>query len=776
MRKSLLESLNRRKGFQPQLNGLRLGEGLQKPSLSPSLTGEMNSLNMVTTSSRNLRLKSPLPITKSSSTTSHYAMKLPLDNTPSLPTLENSTNSTPPSSYLTESKAGQRMKGLPARNQKSKGATNPKSATNSMQELAKTLPQSASIDISAKTVENPTMEEKTVQMEASEMHGQHPKYLRYNLWDEGLAMSSTTAEWSETARPLPRPPITEFSNRSATKTVSDNPDLFQVRTPVKVDVFEDLLKDHPNPSFVKSVCTGLREGFWPWADSVNLSYPLTHDESRPMPADETQCTFIRDQCLKEMHKGYFSESFGSDLLPGMYAMPIYAVPKPHSSDLRLVTDHSAGLFSLNSMIDHSMVTGFPLDNMRHHGEMLFDIRRSQGNVSLTLWKSDIADAYRLLPMHPLWQLKQIITIDGKRHVDRNLAFGSSSSPGIFISFNSLVAWIAKYVKEIRYLFDYVDDSSGSNRQGDTTWYAPYGKLLPSDQCKLLLLWDELGIPHKEKKQIHGSPLTIIGIEVDANRMTLCLPSDSRERLLTELKTWAANPPKASSGAFKLKYWERLAGWFNWALNVYPLLRPALNNVYAKMIGKGYKDQRIHINNAVRDDLTWAITHIESSEGVHLFRSFNWTPSSADFTIYCDACPDGMGFWYPVSKDGYHAPTPVKTPSNVIFYFEALCVLSALINVQQKAPRGSKILIYTDNTNTVDIFRTLRCLPPYNPLLKTAVDVLISNDYTLRVLHVKGEDNIIADALSRVRFSVALQHEPLLRLFDFNPPDLVGSSK
>ena len=613
-------------------------------------------------------------------------------------------------------------------------------------------------------------------METNELHGLHPKYLRHNLWDEGFSLSPATAEWSEHAAPLPRPPLTEFTNRSALKTISDHPDLFQVRSPVNVDVFEALLKDHPNPLFVKSVCTGLREGFWPWADTLTDCFPTTHDESRPMPTDEKQANFIREQCLKERQKGYFSESFGADLLPGMYAMPIYAVPKLHSVDLRLVTDHSAGLFSLNKMIDHSSVTGFPLDNMRHLGEMLFDVRHSQGNVPLNLWKSDIADAYRLLPMHPLWQIKQIITVDNERYVDRNLAFGSSSSPGIFISFNSLVAWIAKYVKLIKFIFGYVDDSSGSNKKGEMTWYAPYGKELPTDQCRLLLLWDELGIPHKERKQVYGSPLTIIGIDVDANRMTLSLPQEARDRLLTELKIWAANPPKTSSGGFKLKYWERLAGWFNWALNVYPLLRPALNNVYAKMIGKGYKDQRIHINNAVRQDLTWAINHIESSDGIHLFKSFYWTPSSADFVIYCDACPDGMGFWYPVSKDGYYAPTPVDAPTNAIFYFESLCVLSALINVQNKAPRGSKILIYTDNKNAVDIFRTLRCLPPYNSLLKHAIDILIRNDYTLRVLHVKGVDNEVADALSRICFSVALQHEPELKLYAFHPPGTEGSAK
>ena len=619
------------------------------------------------------------------------------------------------------------------------------------------------------------MEKKTVRKGADEIYGLQPKYLRHNLWAGSSSFTRSTVEWSETARPLPRPPPSELSNPFVNKTISDNPSLFQIRTPIKIDVFESLLTNHPNPNFVKSVCAGLREGFWPWADTSLGNAPLTHDESKPMTDDLKQSSFIREQCQKERHKGYFSESFGNDLLPGMYSMPIYAVPKPHSSDLRMVTDHSAGSFSLNSMIDHSQVTSFPLDNMVNIGEMLLDVRRSIGNVPLTLWKSDIADAYRILPVSKHWQIKQIVTIDGERYVDHNLCFGSSASPGIFISFNSLVGWIAMNVKGIEFFFEYMDDSSGCNLLGDTLFYEPYGKYFPSSQTRLLLLWDELGIPHKPHKQVFGSPLTIIGIDVDANNMRLMLPDEARLRLIEELRFWSAKPPKSSSGAFKLKYWERLAGWFNWALNVYPLLRPALNNFYAKMNGKRNRDQRVYINNAIRSDFDWALSHIERSSGVHLFKSFSWTPSVADFVIYCDACPEGMGFWYPISKDGYYAPTPVNVPSDVIFYYETLCVVSAIVNVKQKARKGSKILIYTDNANTVDIFRSLRCLPAYNHLIRTAVDVLIENDFSLRVLHVPGEDNVVADALSRVQFSIALQIEPSLNLYTFNPPGMVGST-
>ncbi len=52
----------------------------------------------------------------------------------------------------------------------------------------------------------------------------------------------------------------------------------------------------------------------------------------------------------EIEMGRFSESFGSELLSGMHSIPIGVVPKPRSSKLHLIVDHSANDYSPNSMI------------------------------------------------------------------------------------------------------------------------------------------------------------------------------------------------------------------------------------------------------------------------------------------------------------------------------------------------------------------------------------------------------------------------------------------
>ena len=88
-------------------------------------------------------------------------------------------------------------------------------------------------------------------------------------------MSRSSAEWTEVARPLASVPVTEFRNILARRTIDSHPDLFVVDTPINIDNLENLLIRHPNCPFVESVLNGLRNGFWPWADTRIGEYPDT---------------------------------------------------------------------------------------------------------------------------------------------------------------------------------------------------------------------------------------------------------------------------------------------------------------------------------------------------------------------------------------------------------------------------------------------------------------------------------------------------------------------
>jgi len=439
-------------------------------------------------------------------------------------------------------------------------------------------PKNADTNTFAKDANRVDMERWTAKsLRECEELGRRPRYLRHNLYRNDEITSRSSAEWTEIAKPLLSVPAIEYDNIQACRTINRYPELFSVDTPINIAEFERLLTDHPNRLFVNSVVKSFKDGFWPWADTRFGEYPDTLDESIGDPKNQKELDFICDQRDKEIEAGRFSKSFGIDLLPGMYSMPIHAVPKPHSTDLRLVTNHSAGNHSLNSMIKREDIAGFPLDNMTHLGEMLLRKTKEFPDEKLLLFKSDISDAYRHLPMHPLWQIKQVNTIQGHRHIDRRNCFGGKGSGSLFISFNSLVTWIGKNKYGIEDLGAYSDDSFGIELAKNSTVYEPYNRIMPTNQVTLLNLWDRLGIPHKEKKQLFGSKLTIIGIEVDADELTLTLPDENRSELIAQLYDFSRTPVKTGV-KYTLKDFQRLAGWFNWALNVYPLLKPALSNV------------------------------------------------------------------------------------------------------------------------------------------------------------------------------------------------------
>ena len=142
-------------------------------------------------------------------------------------------------------------------------------------------------------------------------------------------------------------------------------------------------------------------------------------------------------------------------------MPHYVMPKPHSDNWRLVNDLSAGDFSPNSMIDHSCVTGYPMDTLSHLGDLLLRKLKENPEMELLIWKLDISEAYQICPMHELWQLKHIVRLQEGLCIDRVNMFGGSLSGPIFISFNVLTSWIARFKHLIESLA-YIDDSFSMN--------------------------------------------------------------------------------------------------------------------------------------------------------------------------------------------------------------------------------------------------------------------------------------------------------------------------
>jgi len=76
----------------------------------------------------------------------------------------------------------------------------------------------------------------------------------------------------------------------------------------------------------------------------------------------------------------------------------------------------------------------------------------------------------------------------------------------------------------------VDNAFSFDPNENLEYYAPYRKWYPGKQVRLLELFDEVGIPHEERKQEFGKELTIIGLQVSLQSMSITMPVEKQEDL------------------------------------------------------------------------------------------------------------------------------------------------------------------------------------------------------------------------------------------------------
>ena len=75
-----------------------------------------------------------------------------------------------------------------------------------------------------------------------------------------------------------------------------------------------------------------------------------------------------------------------------------------------------------------------------------------------------------------------------------------------------------------------------------------------------------------------------------------------------------------------------------------------------------------------------------------------------------------------------------------------------------------------------MFHSLKVLPMYNNLLLYAVRLLLLSHISLRVYHIDGLYNTIADALSRSLFDMVRSKLPGITIHLFEPPrDALGAT-
>ena len=181
---------------------------------------------------------------------------------------------------------------------------------------------------------------------------------------------------------------------------------------------------------------------------------------------------------------------------------------------------------------------------------------------------------------------------------------------------------------------------------------------------------------------------------------------------------------------------------------------------------------VHINATITRDLLWLVQRIRESPGVFLLQSLAWHVEESDLVVYTDTCLSGFGFWSPQHTTAYYGPTLPSRSNDPIFFHEAYAVACAIHWACHRSPPPGCLVVRTDSMNTVDLFNTLRARHVYNEILKFVVEELMNCDVDMRVVHISGQHNQVADFLSRGQLHDAQRLRPLLQTQSYQPPAML----
>lgn len=428
---------------------------------------------------------------------------------------------------------------------------------------------------------------------------------------------------------------------------------------------------------------------------------------------------------------------------------------------RVVTDHRSSGLNDGIPKDEAHVR---YDDMRPFGQELRSAKNSFPQKSLVLFKSDVASAFLNLPAHPIWQLNQIVVVDGKFHLVRRLVFGNRASPRCWCAVSGLICWIAIHKYSIQGLHVYMDDFFGWDFADNLVMF--HDRLRPKRQVQLLRLWDSIACPFDDKKQEHGSILKIIGFYIDIERGSISLCPESITDIISKLDNFLNSPDRKA----RLLDWQRLGGHLNWLLNVLPWGRPALSELYKKTSGK-IGNPFIFINATVRSDLTWLTTTIPQAIGIRFIGEGCWSDVDADLQIYTDASlNNGLGFTFLNEGFVYQRSASPHSLKIDIFFLELLAILSGLHHLGNLRSPPRRVLLFTDSLDSVGVLNSLAPEEKmHNAVLLGISHVMLASGMDLRVRHIEGRANIKADLLSRLLLEEFHLRFPSICVRQFEPP-------
>ena len=347
-----------------------------------------------------------------------------------------------------------------------------------------------------------------------------------------------------------------------------------------------------------------------------------------------------------------------------------------------------------------------------------------------IYKRDLRQAYRQFCVDPGDFYLLGYFWDNSYYFDTVLAMGQRNAGAGCSRVTNAVMYI--HAENGHQGGSYLDDLIGVSPpdQGD---YA-YSQL----ECLLKKLGLEENIP---KACPPSTIQTVLGVVINTIEMTVSVTPERMAEILGLVKKW-----KRKSSC-KKKELQSLIGKLCFVCKCVRQSRIFLNRLLDTLRSVNWDSTKnIKLSDEFRKDLKWWELFIERFNGVAFIPSPIW--DEPDVSMATDSCLTGCGgICY---NQIFHTtfPNTILRQELPIHKLEFLAVLIGA-RIWGHLFRGLKIRIYCDNQSVVDVINSSKTKDEFMATcLRELWLVVCTNEFELRAVHLPGDENRIADWLSR----------------------------
>ena len=490
-------------------------------------------------------------------------------------------------------------------------------------------------------------------------------------------------------------------------------------TPIQVGVLSELLRGYPKAEYI---IHGFTHGFL--LDFEGEDSPLSSRNSHTVAE---QKDIVSEKISKERALGRIAGPFQSPPFEHFKSSPLSLRPKKEAGKYRLLHNLS---YPYN---ETSVNFNIPRDKATVNYARLDDAIKIIQNFGpgTFLAKSDIADAFRIIPLHPSQYHLTGFKFNDLYYYDKCLPMGCSSSCRIFEHFSDALKWILETKFGLREVVKVLDDFLFLHIDGNSC-----SKSLNT----FLAMCERVGVPTApHKTEGPAQIMCFLGVRLDTEQMWAELPGD-------KLLEYASQVHRISQRTkITLRELKSVIGRLQFATVVVPHGRAFLRRLHDLTMGVKKPFYFIRISREARKDLHIWLKFLQHYSGKTIIRDIPDTDSRR-IHMYSDA--SGWGFGATFGSQWIQGQWPSDWKNFNIAFLEFFPIYVIIAMFAEKL-LNSRITFHTDNMAVVAIINQQTCKCPLIMVpLRKLVLILLLNNISLRAVHVPGCINTFCDAISR----------------------------